>query len=73
MTNDSKQATKPVFTPGIAVFHDKYWSAQWLVICGLCNDSGSVQPFGEDEAAARSWAATHQQAHETNPGSWSSS
>lgn len=67
MTNDSNQTSAPAFTPGIAVFHDEDWSAQWLVICGLCNDSGTVQPFGEDEAAAREWAATHQQAHVRDP------
>lgn len=67
MTNDSKQAEAPVFTPGIAVFHDKYWSEQWLVICGQCNDRSIVQPFGDDEAAARKWAAAHQQAHIRDP------
>ena len=65
--NGSKRDVTEEFTPGIAIFHDKYWSAQWLVICGLCNPSGSVQPFGDDEAAARTWAATHQQAHVTDP------
>jgi len=61
------ETTSETFTPGIAVFHDKYWSGQWLVICGLCSDSGSVQPFGDDEGPARAWAALHQQAHVRDP------
>lgn len=67
MSNDSKATVEPVFTPGIAVFHDKYWSEQWLVICGQCSDRSTVQPFGQDEAGARSWAAAHQQAHVRDP------
>lgn len=67
MTNDSKQAEAPAFTPGIAVFHDKWWSGQWLVVCGMCSDRGTVQPFGDDEGPAREWAAAHQQAHARDP------
>jgi hypothetical protein len=63
----STQNGAPAFTPGIAVFHDKYWSRQWLVICGLCRDDGMAQPFGQDEAAALEWATTHQEAHARDP------
>ena len=66
MSESSVEA--PAFTPGIVVFHDKWWSGQWLVVCGLCNgDRGTVQPFGDDEGPARAWAASHQQAHVRDP------
>jgi hypothetical protein len=51
----------------VVVFHDKYHSGQWLVICGECSHDGMVMPFGTDEIEARGWRESHKAGHVSQP------